>query len=221
MVAMQIGFLGGTGIEGKGLALRFAVAGAQVMLGSRSEERAQAAARAYNELAGTSSIRGMLNRDMLAACELVFLTVPYQNAVPALESCKTDFRAGQILVDVTVPMLFRDGRAEYVDQESGSNSELVARHLPAGVQLVAAFKTIPAHLLAELDTPLNCDIFICGDSREAREKVITAARGIPAVRPLDAGPLITARTLERMTVLAVNLNRLYRKKGARYRVEGL
>ncbi len=221
MGEMRIGFLGGTGIEGKGLALRFAAAGVPVVLGSRSEERAQAAAQAYNELAGTTSIRGMLNRDMLAACELIFLTVPYQNAVAAVESCSADFPAGRILVDVTVPMVFQEGRAEYVEQESGSNAELLARCVPEDVHLVAAFKTIPAHVLADLNAPLNCDIFVCGDSREAREKVIMAARVIPAVRALDAGPLRTARILERMTVLAVNLNRTYRKKGARYRLEGL
>ncbi len=218
---MRIGFLGGTGIEGKGLALRFAAAGASVVLGSRSEERAQAAAREYNDLLGRSLIRGMTNRDMIAASEIVFLTVPYDIAVQAVESCRMDFASGQILVDVTVPMSFREGRAEYVEQEAGSNAELLARHLPAGVHLVAAFKTIPAHVLARHETELNCDVFVCGNEPEARAKVMEAARAIPALRPLDAGGLSSARTLERMTVLAVNLNRRYKRKSARYRVEGL
>jgi NADPH-dependent F420 reductase len=218
---MQIGFLGGTGIEGKGLALRFAAAGASVVLGSRSEERAQVAAREYNVLLGSPLIRGMVNRDMLAASEIVFLTVPYEHAVPAVESCRADFSPGHILVDVTVPMAFREGRAEYVEQEAGSNAELLARHVPEGVHLVAAFKTIPAHVLAEREIELNCDIFVCGDSKAAREKVMEAASIIPTLRPLDAGPLRMARTLERMTVLAVNLNRRYKKKGARFRIEGL
>lgn len=218
---MRIGFLGGTGIEGKGLALRFAAAGARVVLGSRSAERAQQAANQYNLLLGEATISGMINRDMLAGCEIIFLTVPYENGVWALESCKADFSAGQILVDVTVPMVFQEGRADYIEPEAGSNAELLARHVPEGVHLVAAFKTIPAHVLAELKTDLNCDIFVCGDSLEAREKVMAAARLIPTLRPLDAGPLRTARILERMTVLAVNLNRRYRKKGARFRIEGL
>lgn len=203
------------------MALRFALAGASVLLGSRSEERARNAAREYNALLGQPFIRGVDNHAMLAASEIVFLTVPFGMAVPAVESCRTDFRAGQVVVDVTVPMGFREGHAEYVEQEAGSNSELIARHMPEGVHLVAAFKTIPAHVLAELETGLNCDIFVCGDSMEAREKVINAAGMIPSLRPLDAGPLRLARTLERMTVLAVNLNRRHKKKGARFRVEGL
>jgi hypothetical protein len=217
---MRIGFLGGTGIEGKGLALRFAASGGSVVLGSRSEARAQAAAREYNELLGSPLIRGMVNREMLAASEIVFLTVPYEHAVPAIESCRSDFSNGQILVDVTVPMVFREGRAEYVEQEAGSNAELLAKYVPKHVPLVAAFKTIPAHILAEREIELNCDIFVCGDIKEAREKVMEAARMIPTLRPLDAGPLRIARTLERMTVLAVNLNRRYKKKGARFRIEG-
>jgi len=64
-------------------------------------------------------------------------------------------------------------------------------------------------------------MFVCGDSREAREKVMEVARLIPTLRPLDAGPLRAARTLERMTVLAIHLNRRYKKKSARYSIVGL
>jgi hypothetical protein len=218
---MQIGFLGGTGIEAKGLVLRFASAGVSVLVGSRSEARALAAASAYNSLLAGPRTRGLTNREMLAGTEIVFLTVPYAQAVQAVESVKADFSAGQILVDVTVPMEFRDGRAEYVEQEAGSNAELLAGHVPEFVHLTAAFKTIPAHVLAELDVELNCDVFVCGDSREAREQVMEAARVVPTLRPLDAGPLRSARILERMTVLAVNLNRRYKTKGARFRVQGI
>jgi 8-hydroxy-5-deazaflavin:NADPH oxidoreductase len=219
---MQIGFLGGTGIEGKGLAIRFAASDVSVVIGSRSRERGVETADRYNTILGRKSIQGMSNQEMLACCDLIFLTVPPQQAVAAIQSVHDHFRKGQILIDVTVPMLFRQGRAEYVEQEGGiSNSEALAKHLPEGVQLAAAFKTIPAHVLEDNAESLNCNIFVCSDSEEARGAVIELAGILPAVRPLDAGNLITARTLERMTVLAVNLNRKYKKKGARYRIEGL
>jgi hypothetical protein len=114
-----------------------------------------------------------------------------------------------------------EGRVEYLELREGSNAEAVATRVPEHVSVVGAFKTIPAHILAQLDTPLQCDVFVCGDSQEARERVMDAARLIPALRPLDAGPLRTARTLERMTVLAIHLNRRYKKKGARYNIVGL
>jgi NADPH-dependent F420 reductase len=216
-----IGFLGGTGIEARGLALRFARAGAAVILGSRSRERAAQAADECNSILAAPLIRGTTNESMLGDSEFVMLTVPYSQALDAVETCARSLRPGQVLVDVTVPMTFRDGRPEYVDQAGESNSEILARRLPSSVPLVAAFKTIPATILADLQVPLNCDDFVCGDDPEAKKKLISAAALIPSFRPLDAGSLQTARALERMTVLLAGLNRTYKKRGARFRIEGL
>jgi NADPH-dependent F420 reductase len=220
-VTIRIGLLGGTGIEGRGLALRFASAGAKVVLGSRFEDRAREAATRYNALLGRVAILGAENRQMLAQSEIILLTVPFDQAPNALLSYGADFAADSILVDVTVPMRFRDGRAEYLERPEGSNSEALAPLVPDRVHLVGAFKTVPAHALEHLETPLDCDVFVCGDDAGARSRVMEAARLLPSVRPLDAGPLAAARVLERMTVLAVNLNRRYKKNGARFRVLGL
>jgi NADPH-dependent F420 reductase len=218
---MNIGLLGGTGIEGKGLAVRFAAAGVPVLVGSRSGPRAADAAGECNTLSGTQLVTGCENREMLARCDIVFLTLPFNRAAPAVEQSSVDFRAGQVLVDVTAPIVFREGRPYFEEPEAGSNSELLARQMPSGVDLVAAFKTIPAHALADLSTELHCDVFVCGDSSDARERVIKVAGLIPSLRPLDCGPLSTARTLERMTLLAIQLNRRYRRKGARFAIQGI
>jgi len=218
---MRIGFLGGTGEEGRGLALRFAAAGASVLLGSRSAERAGIAADQYNMTLGRSLIRGTSNTDMLATSEIVYLTVPFDQVVPAVLANRGDLRPDLILVDVSVPLLFREGRPEYVDQVEGSNAEALAQHIPQEIQLVGAFKTIPAHVLSDIDTPLFCDVFLCSDNGPALARVAQSVRLIPSLRPLDAGPLRAARILERMTVLAINLNKRYKKRGARFRVEGI
>ncbi len=218
---MPLGFLGGTGIEGKALALRFGASGVPVVVGSRSADRARAVADECNRLLGRSAIEGCSNTDMLARAEIVFLTVPFETAVAAIESCRQDLRPSHIVVDVTVPIKFEGGKPEFVEQPAGSNAELISGHLPSGIPFVAAFKTIPAHALADLNQQLSCDVFVCGDSKEARATVMTTAAQIPTVRPLDAGPLIAARTLERMTFLAITLNRRYKSKGARFRVQGL
>lgn len=217
-----VGFIGGTGVEGKGLALRLAAAGASVSIGSRSEGRAVAAADQYNRILGKPLMHGLSNQEMVSSCEIVFLTVRFEQAVAAVESCRDVFRPGQILVDVTVPVRFEKGQPEYLDQEGVmSGAELISRHVPAGVPIVCAFKTLPAKLLADLRTELDCDEFVCGDSREARQRIIGLAHTIPSLRPLDVGPLRMARILERMTLLAIQLNRLNRKDGARYRIVGV
>lgn len=219
--SMRIGFLGGTGIEGKGLALRFARAGVSVIIGSRSTERARAAAAQYNQEAGTTLISGKTNAEMLASSEIVFLTVPFDQAKGAIEGLRAEFPANLVLVDVTVPVQFKAGKVDYLELAEGSNAELIAGLVPEGVRVAGAFKTIPAHMLAEIDAPLQCDVFVCSDSSDARAKVMAAAELIPTLRPLDAGRLKNARILERMTVLAIHLNRHYKKKGARFRIEGL
>jgi NADPH-dependent F420 reductase len=218
---LHIGFLGGTGIEARGLALRFASAGATVVLGSRSSERAAQAAGTCKAILGKALIRGMKNPEMIATSEIVFLTVPFAQAVDAVESCRSLLSPNHIMVDVTVPMVFRKGHAEYEEQEGSSNSELIARHLPDGVPLVAAFKTIPASLLADLETALDCDVLVCSDAEQAKQQVMEAASLIPSLRPLDGGPLRAARTLERMAVLAAELNRRHKRNAARYRIEGI
>ncbi len=218
---MRLGFLGGTGVEGRGLALRFAAAGAMVTLGSRSIDRAARAAAECDLVLGKEVTGAAVNEEMLAHSEIVFLAVPFDKALGAIESYATYFHPGQVLVDVTVPMVFSGGRVEYLEQEGRSNAEILAAGLPTGVELVGAFKTIPARLLAATARPLECDVFVCGDSKYAKEKTMEAANLIPSVRALDAGPLSGARILERMTVLAVRLNRRYKSHDARFRVIGI
>ena len=217
----NLGFLGGTGIEGKGLALRFAKAGVPVLIGSRSLERAQAVSGELNQELGSGLITGADNREMISACEIIFLTVPFEQAVTPIETYRDCFRPESILVDVTVPIQFVGGRPQLVRLTEGSGSQSLAKHLPEGVQLVGAFKTIPSHVLADVHVPLDCDVFVCGDSQTAKARVMEVIRAIPTVRPVDAGALEAAATLERMTLLAVGINRRYKIKSARFRVVGL
>jgi NADPH-dependent F420 reductase len=219
--SLKVGLIGGTGEEGKGLALRFARAGAQVTIGSRSLERAKEAADEVNQLVGKDVVRHALNSQAVAEAEFVLLTVPFQHAVASLDSHRGDFQPGSILVDITVPVSFDQGRVRYVDLPEGSASEHLKLRLPDGVSLVAAFKTEPAHLLVDPEQSLDCDVFIAGDQKESRERVIDAVKQIDGARPIDAGPLYSARALERMTVLAIGINRRYKIKNARYRLVGL
>jgi hypothetical protein len=217
---LRIGLLGGTGIEGRGLALRFAQASAEVILGSRSRERAAGVAAELNRQLGRDAIQPAENREMLARCDLVLLTVPFSQAADALDAYRSDLRPGTILVDVTVPLKSKTSPGPG-DLPEGSGSQHLARRLPDGVHLVGAFKTLPAHILAELEVSLDCDDLVFGDSGPEKERVMEAIGRIPGLRPVDAGGLDAAATLERMTALAIRLNRRYKVKGARFRVVGL
>jgi NADPH-dependent F420 reductase len=218
---LRIGLIGGTGEEGRGLALRWALAGAQVVIGSRAIEKAKATAKELNAIIGGERILGDTNQAAIAGSEFVLLTVPFAHAASTLEGHRQDFREGTVLIDITVPASFEQGRVRYIELPEGSASEHLQSLLPEKIPVVAAFKTEPAHLLAEAHEALDCDSFVASDSKEAKTRVIDAIKFIEDLRPVDAGTLYSARALERMTVLAIGINRRYKIKTARYRVIGL
>lgn len=218
---LKVGLIGGTGEEGRGLALRWAMAGARVAIGSRTIERAKTTADELNQFVANNPISYGENSTVVAESEFVLLTVPFAHAASTLDSHKQDFRAGAILIDITVPVSFEQGRVRYVELAEGSASEHLRAQLPEQVPLVAAFKTEPAHLLADASAKLDCDVFVASDDKEAKARVMEAVKFIEGLRPVDAGTLYSARTLERMTVLAIGINRRYKIKTACYRVMGL
>lgn len=217
---MKVGLIGGTGPEGRALALRLAKAGARVTIGSRSLERAKLAADQLNSILAETRVSFAENR-AAASSDFIILTVPFEHAASTIESLRESFNPQAILIDATVPVAFQKGRAFYIEPPEGSASEHLSARLGDSAQLVAAFKTIPAHLLLEPDAPIDCDDFIASDSEPAKSKVIELVSSIRGLRPIDAGGLQSARIIERMTVLAININRRYKIKAARFKVIGL
>lgn len=223
---MRIGILGGTGPEGRGLALRLSQAGTPVIIGSRKPDQAALKAedlrrRLKEAGAPAADIAGLGNSGAVEASDILFMAAPFEHAAGLLGSCRSHFRRGQIVVDVTVPLQFRAKRLVLRELPEPSASEHLAGVLPEGVPLVGAFKTIPAHLLEDLNQRLDCHVFVCGDSAEARGRIVRVASGIEGLSPLDVGPLRQAATLERMTLLAIQINKRHRVHHSRFRVVGL
>jgi NADPH-dependent F420 reductase len=217
---MQIGIIGGTGAEGRGLAARFASAGATVLVGSRQLDRAQATVTALRANAALL-LEAATNAEVAVQSNVIFLVVPFAGLGELLETHRADFRPDSLIVDVVVPLTFQGGVPSVMNISEGSASEFIRARLPAHVRLAAALKTIPASILGSLGTQLECDDFVCGDSAEARTATIELLRMIPTLRPLDAGGLEAARTIERMTALTIAINKRYKVRDARFRVVGV
>jgi NADPH-dependent F420 reductase len=215
---MQAGIIGGTGHEGRGVAVRLASAGVPVLVGSRQIERAQEAVAA---LGASLPLEAATNAQVASSCDVVFLAVPFTGVSELLEALRTRFRPGALLIDPTVPLTFDRGVPAIADVAEGSATESIRARLPAEVRLAAAFKTIPASALAKIDTPLDCDEFVCGDTPAVSAAAIELLTRIPSLRLLDAGSLQSARLIERMTALAIVLNKRYKVRGARYRMIGV
>ena len=204
----MIAFIGGTGPEGLGLALRLAVAGEEVVIGSRRLERAEAAAAWVRELRSSARVSGAINSDAVAGADVVFVTVPYDGQRSTLSELAGALE-GKVVVDTVVPVTFEKGRARPVPVEDGSAAEEAQRLLPSS-RLAAAFHTLSAHKLQEGDTDIEGDVLVCGDDPEAKATTMALAEKIPGLRAVDGGRLTNARYVELLTVLLLNLNRVHR-----------
>jgi len=200
--------------------MRLARAGNRVAVGSRSVERARRQALEINQQTGHENVQGMDNHELIESCETLFLTVPYIYSEQVISEYQEEMTQDQILVDVTVPVVFDKG-PRLVDLGDQSGAEHLQSLLPSGPVVVAAFKTLPAHLLCDIDSPLDCDEFVCSDSSEARSHVLKLVGTIPSLRWIDAGPLRYSRSLEAITLLEIGLNRRYGVQNSRIQIVGL
>ncbi len=212
-----IAVVSGTGAEGFGLASRFARAGARVIVGSRDRAKAEEAARRIGRA------EGKLNAEAVSEADIVVLTVPLAAQTPTLKALRASFRPGTILVDATVPLEAAiGGRASHpLALWAGSAAQQAAQYVPAGVMVTAAFHTLGAELLAQLDEPIDSDVLICGDDAGAKAAVGELVAMLPGARAIDAGPLENARLLEGAAALAIALNIRHRVQHCGLRITGL
>jgi 8-hydroxy-5-deazaflavin:NADPH oxidoreductase len=205
-----LAFLGGTGDQGRGLARRFALAGHEVVLGSRSSERAAAAATSVAEsLPDASAVRGGTNAEAAAAGEIVVAAVPYEGHATLLADLVAPL-AGKILIDCVNPLGFDERGAYALDVAEGSAAEQAAALLPEST-VVAAFHHVSAVLLLDpsVDT-LDTDVLVLGDDRAATDAVQALVADIKGMRGIYAGRLRGARQVEALTANLISINRRYK-----------
>ncbi|HWH32933.1 MAG TPA: NADPH-dependent F420 reductase [Egibacteraceae bacterium] len=212
-----LGFLGGTGPQGRGLAARFAAAGLPVLLGSRDADKGRGAAAELGQAHGLR-IDGGANADAAAAADVVFVVVPYAAQADTVAPLAEALR-GKVVVHCVNHMLF-DERGPYAPGvPGGSAAEECAALLP-GANVVSAFHDISARALAKVGEPMDADVLVCGDEAGAKEAVIALAARIPGLRGVDCGPLRMSRAIEDLTPVLVNINRRY-KTHASLKIAGL
>jgi NADPH-dependent F420 reductase len=203
---LTVGVLGGTGDQGRGLAHRLAAAGNPVILGSRSVERAEAAAAGLS--AGTR-IRGMANADAAREADVVIVAVPWEGHRDLLESLAGTL-AGKIVIDCVNPLGFDRHGAYPIRVAEGSAAEQAAAVLPDS-RVVGAFHHVSAVLLLDPEvTSIDLDVLVLGDDREATDLVQALAARIPGVRGIYAGRLRNCGQVEALTANLVSVNRRYK-----------
>lgn len=213
-----LAILGGTGHEGSGIALRAALAGWSVVIGSRDAAKAAAKADELNALAGSAHIGGTGLMEAAQAASVVVLAVPYaaqvataEQVLPALE--------GKVLIDVTVPL--KPPKVSVVQLPAeGSCVKALQDRLGSSVRVVSAFQNVSAHALMESDKPVDCDVLVCADDPQAKAVTIALVREMGLV-PVDAGPLANSVVSEALTSVLIHLNKTYKVRASGIRITGL
>jgi len=205
---MKVAVVGGTGDFGLALAQRLVEAGEHVVIGSRDAERARAKAAEAGAAAGAA------NADAVRDVDLVVLAVKAEAALPTAADLAEAIGATPVL-SVASELRFTKAGA-YPAEESRSiaerTQELVRGPVAAGLHSLAASSLAGGKS--------EGDALVCGDDAAAKELALELAAKVVTGRALDAGPLASARALEGMTAVIVNLNRRYRGH-AGVRISGL
>lgn len=206
---LTVGVLGGTGNQGKGLALRWSAAGISVIIGSRSAERAESSAAEYREATGVEHVRGTDNATCAAEADVVLAAVPFESHADTLTGLVEPLR-GKILIDCVNPVGF-DAKGGYpLPVEEGSVAQQAEKLLPES-RVTAAFHTVSATLLSDLSQDkVDTDTLVLGDDREATNVVRALADAIPGMRGIYGGRLRNAYQVECLTANLVAINRRYK-----------
>jgi 8-hydroxy-5-deazaflavin:NADPH oxidoreductase len=210
---VKIALVGGTGSFGTALAVRLHAAGYDVVIGSRDAERARSAAA---EIAGGgASVDGATNEDAVRAADLVVLTTKADGAVETARSLREAIGTTPVLSVAAELSFTKEGVLP-----TGEATSIAARiqdELDGPV--IAGLHSLAASNLGGDEAP-DEDTLVCGDDAEAKALVLELAGKITSGSAIDAGPLASARALEGMTAVIVNVNKRY-KAHAGLRVTGV
>ena len=203
---MKLSIIGGTGPQGKGLALRFAKVGFEVALGSRDKARAVEVATSLSSdnpnLVG--QITGLSNSQAIAYAEkFVIFSVPWKGHNDTLNEVK-EMLADKILVDIVVPL--EDGNPKKVSMPpEGSATEAAQALLGPKIPVIGALHNVSANTLNHLEKKINCDILVCGNNLDARLETIELLKKL-GVQAYNAGDASSARCLEAITPILIRIN---------------
>ncbi|HYN36455.1 MAG TPA: NADPH-dependent F420 reductase [Actinomycetota bacterium] len=222
MAVEHVAVIGGTGDEGFGLAARWATAGIDVTIGSRDEGRAAEAADRLKGLVPSASVSGATNDRAVAGSDLVVVTVPFGGQAVIYKAIAPHVRDDAVIVDCTVPVAAAIGAkvTHTLGVWEGSAAQQGWSFLERGT-MCAAFHSLGAVHLNDLDHVMEGDVLVCGSKKAAKARVKELVEAIPKLRYVDAGPLENARIVEPITALLIGINMRYKVHGSGIQITGL
>ncbi|MDO9546715.1 MAG: NADPH-dependent F420 reductase [Pelolinea sp.] len=216
----KIAIIGGTGKEGKGLAYRWLQAGYNVIIGSRSTEKALQAVMGLKELVPSEikqNIDGKMNEAASEEADIIVITIPFAFHRDILETIKP-FAQGKVVLDVTVPLV--PPKVSTVQIPYNGSAALFAQDiLGENVKVISAFQNISFELLLG-DKPIECDVLVCGTDKATRELGVRLVSDV-GLTGWDAGPLENSIVAEGLTSVLIRINKKYGSLSAGIRITGI
>lgn len=213
-----VGFIGGTGPEGLGLAMRFALRGKKVVIGSRSLAKAETAVSKIRSKLPNGYVSAGLNSDVADKCNPVFISVPYEAQSTILEELKVRL-ANKNVISVVAPVKFTKGVAVSQRVPAGSAALEAAQILDKST-VAAGFHNISARDLLDPDAMIDSDVIVFSDNSECKSITMELAKLLNGVRAIDGGGLVNAKYAEDLTALLLNINKTYKAHSA-IRITGI
>jgi NADPH-dependent F420 reductase len=218
----RVAVIGGTGALGFGLAVRWAIAGVPIVIGSRDAGRAAESAEKVVERAGGGDVTGVANEEAAGRASTVLLSVPFRVQAENLNNLRYALQPQTTLIDATVPLAAIGGWAtRSLGVWQGSAAQQAEEMAPRGVTVVSGFHTVSAAALSDPARELDEDVLIAGDDRKAKDHVSDLVRRISGLRPVDCGDLEMARVLEQLTPLLISVNKRHKIRHSGVKLTGL
>jgi hypothetical protein len=215
---LRVALVGGTGELGSGLAFQLARAGFDVVIGSRSVDRAEATAKSLRDELPEARIGAADNVSAAAGADVVMMTVPYASHDGTLESIREQVQ-GKIFVDTTVPLVPPKVMRVQLPQQ-GSVAKRAQQMLGENVRVVSAFQNVAAaHLRNDRLSDTACDVLVCGNDPAARDSIVEIAQRI-GLKAWHAGPIDNSAVAEALTSVLIFMNKRYGLDGAGIRIVG-
>lgn len=215
---MKIAILGGTGNEGFGLGFRWAAAGHEIIIGSRSADKGAVAAEDMLGRLPNANISGTDNPTAAQAADVVVLSVPYSAQHGTLASVK-EVMDGKLLITVVAPTGEKKNRVSLLPSGKAAAEE-AQEQLGDTARVVAAFQNIGAHHLLDLNHQMDCDVLVCGEKGDDKKVAIELVEAA-GMRGVNAGALANAVVVEGMTSVLIAINILSKSKSAGIRITGI
>jgi 8-hydroxy-5-deazaflavin:NADPH oxidoreductase len=201
------------------VSVQLAAIGIDVVVGSRSKERAADTVKALTERWPDRHLSlHPDDNDGAAAADLVVLATPWEGVLTTVAPLEAAL-AGKIVISMANALTRWGKDMVPLLPPSGSVASGVARTLPRS-RVVGAFHHLPSGLWADLDHALEADVMVCSDDRAATQEVVDLIDRLPGLRGVDSGSLSSALAIEALTPALLEINRRYKTHTA-VRITGL